>query len=567
MAAEPSELRLRKWLLLAAMILGPILLLFAYQKLVFPGLVNPEALDFAQLGRNLSSGRGFTTYVLRPLALSGAINPIRQPELIHAPLHPFLLALAFGSPLGAKDSVAALVSGAFYLLTIPVIYLLGLRLFNRTVGVAAALLYACNSLMLEYATSGLHIPLYVFLTSLLLLVLHTLSVRGQAEEGEFRLPRGLLFAAGTITSALYLTDYVFVWIIPLAVIAVALAFPRHRGAALTFFLPGLIPALLWMARNGMLTGNPFFALRGTEIFMYTDSYPGDSAYRLTKGDVSFGPTVLQDVLKKIAMGADSFIQYFPQIAASWVLAFFLPSLLFRFSDPMTNRTRRTLLAFLGLLFCGTLLLGFSQPLLVAVVPAIMTFAVAYLVVLFQQARLPRATSAVAVTLLAISVLYPLAIDFTIRGKTPFPIQAGTVVKLKDHSGKTDVVVTDQPLLVAWYGDRPALLIPQKEPAFLELKKRLPAARWLFLTEGAQGLTPGWTSMYYALQKWNMYYRSQVEEKGTGAPIVKVQGKENPVMEGLTGFMTVPPLNPADATTVMAATAPLEAKTSSSDSTR
>ena len=35
--------------------------------MMFPGLINGDALDFAQLGRNMSAGRGFVTFILRPL--------------------------------------------------------------------------------------------------------------------------------------------------------------------------------------------------------------------------------------------------------------------------------------------------------------------------------------------------------------------------------------------------------------------------------------------------------------------------------------------------------------------
>src|SRR5262245_15014185 len=62
--AEPGEARIRKALLIFAAIFGPPLLLFAYYRLMFPGLVNSDAMDFAQIGRNLSQGRGFVTYIL-----------------------------------------------------------------------------------------------------------------------------------------------------------------------------------------------------------------------------------------------------------------------------------------------------------------------------------------------------------------------------------------------------------------------------------------------------------------------------------------------------------------------
>src|SRR5262245_11166229 len=112
---------------LALTLLAGALLLFLYYHAQFPGLKNPDALDFAQLGRNLSAGRGFVTSILRPLALTHGGNALAQPDVTHGPLYPFLLALAFGA-FGARDGVVAFISGLFYLLTIPVIYRLGARL-------------------------------------------------------------------------------------------------------------------------------------------------------------------------------------------------------------------------------------------------------------------------------------------------------------------------------------------------------------------------------------------------------------------------------------------------------
>ena len=65
--------RTRTIVLALAALIGPPALLLLYYKLMFAGLVNSDALDFAQLGRNLSSGRGFVTYILRPLALSSGV--------------------------------------------------------------------------------------------------------------------------------------------------------------------------------------------------------------------------------------------------------------------------------------------------------------------------------------------------------------------------------------------------------------------------------------------------------------------------------------------------------------
>ena len=122
----PSESLFQKWLIGAALFAIPLLLFVLYYKTTFQGLVNNSAMDYAQIGRNLSEGRGFTTYFLRPLALTHGDNPFRQPDVNHVPLFPVFLALAFGAR-GATDANTAFVSGAFYLATVPVLFWLGSR--------------------------------------------------------------------------------------------------------------------------------------------------------------------------------------------------------------------------------------------------------------------------------------------------------------------------------------------------------------------------------------------------------------------------------------------------------
>jgi hypothetical protein len=62
-------------------VLIPIGLLFAYLQFRFAGLLNPDALDYAQLGSDLASGRGFSTFILCPLALTHGGDPLHQPAV------------------------------------------------------------------------------------------------------------------------------------------------------------------------------------------------------------------------------------------------------------------------------------------------------------------------------------------------------------------------------------------------------------------------------------------------------------------------------------------------------
>jgi len=85
------------------LMLGGVLLLLVYGAFQFNGLKHREAMDQAQVGRNLARGEGFTTYFIRPLSLwttasrkTGGAEPLlRHPDLINPPLYPALAASLF----------------------------------------------------------------------------------------------------------------------------------------------------------------------------------------------------------------------------------------------------------------------------------------------------------------------------------------------------------------------------------------------------------------------------------------------------------------------------------------
>ena len=58
--------RVLQWVLV---VLAAIALSLVYTAGQFRGLERREAMDMAQLARNVARGKGFTTYVIRPLSL------------------------------------------------------------------------------------------------------------------------------------------------------------------------------------------------------------------------------------------------------------------------------------------------------------------------------------------------------------------------------------------------------------------------------------------------------------------------------------------------------------------
>lgn len=529
--------------MMLALILVPIALLYVHYRLMFPGLTNPDALDYAQVGRNLHEGRGFVTYVLRPLALTHGSDALRQPDLVHGPLYPFLLAMAFGA-LGAKDNVVSLVSGLFYLLTIPVVYQLGTRVFNRNVGIATAAAVAFNALLLEYATSGLPITLYIFLFTSLVLVLFNLAAWRRKREQQpapsaTALPKLQLVLAGLLAGALYLTDPIFAWIVPVVVVAAIWMVPVRRGAAAAhLLLPLGLLMVPWMVRNGMQTGNPVFALRGMEVWMDTRTYPGNLAYRIEPGGVVPSGVLFQEVLRKLAVGLGTVIDALPQITASWLLAFFIPSLLFRFNDSAAMTLRNVLVTCFGLILLGTLIFGVEMPLFVTMMPAMLVFSIAFLMHLLRQAQVTRSGGMVVAGLAALVVAYPLAKALVLQ---PRPVALSEVASAKAFgrvAQRGDLSVSDQPWLVAWHADRPALWVPASDNQLKVMKERFPETRWLFLTPSSRQLSKEWESIYDVFQQWNAAY---VQARNSGKkepPSMRIQGKGHPLIEALDGYASI-----------------------------
>jgi hypothetical protein len=559
---EPSEQRLRTVITTLGIVVGPVLLLLLYYKVMFVGLTNPDAMDYAQLGRNLHAGRGFVTSILRPLALppgSEAISALRQPDVTHGPLFPFLLALAFGAG-SAQDRVAAAVSGLFYLLTIPVAYLLGARVFGRTVGLLTAAVVAVSPLFLEYAVAGLPITLYTFLVTSLLLMVYNLAAhaRDRAGAADYRLPKGPLFTAGLLTGLLYLTDPMFFWVIPVSAAAVILLSRKQRPLAAVWYAgPLLIPVVPAMLRNAALTGNPVFGLRGQELWMHTTAYPGFEAYRMVSGDLAPGAHLLNAVGMKMFRHLSEVMEVFPQITAVWILVFLIPSFLFRFTDGAANALRRTMMFCLLALFIGCLFFRVDMPLFVSLVPAMLVFALGFLAHIVQQAQLSRPGQAVLATVLAMTLLVPLASQLTWKTKAKPSPHMSSALALGQHTDRDEVSLSDQPWLVAWYADRPSLWLPKNDGRVKELTARMDKARWLFLTEQTRGMSGDWPAVYNAFVQWNVAYAqarqlAKQDPKVKVPPSVTISGRATPLLESLNGFTAIEPMEDGSLATVIAA---------------
>src|SRR5712672_2757860 len=141
--------------LIVVAIFGVALVLLLFR---FRGFAHAEAMDQAQLARQIASGKGFTTNFIRPLALwqmetnSGSkvnLGKDEMPDTFNQPLPPLLNvlpiklsgnAMAFGPGtfVPAEERWIAAFSMIFFLAALYVQFLLTRRLFDQRLALLGA---------------------------------------------------------------------------------------------------------------------------------------------------------------------------------------------------------------------------------------------------------------------------------------------------------------------------------------------------------------------------------------------------------------------------------------------
>ena len=173
-----------KWIRLSVVIAfcAFMISLWLFRDNGFKGLSHAQAIDQAQVSREVARGNGFSTKFIRPAALwqftqnKGAFNIERTPETYQAPLNPlinapFLWLVRDSWPVSVKniiytpERVLVAVQFGFMLLGILMSYLTVQRLFDHRLAVLVAwLLLLCQTLW-DFSISGLPQNLLLFLFS------------------------------------------------------------------------------------------------------------------------------------------------------------------------------------------------------------------------------------------------------------------------------------------------------------------------------------------------------------------------------------------------------------------
>jgi hypothetical protein len=494
----------RRVLRSAVLTLVVVALAVLYDLRAYRNFSTPEAMDTAQLARNIADGKGYTTLFIRPLSLylvqknneaRQAVAPVTagadfaqvqalHPDLANPPVYPVMLAglmkvLDFHFDVEMKkifwseggrflryqpDFLIAVFNEILLLVVMAQTFFLARKLFDPAAAWLSALLVLGCALLWRFSVSGL--------STLLLMVIFlgltwcVLKVEELAREPQPRLEWLLAWAgaAGLLAGVGALTRYAFGWVIIPVVVFLALFSSQRRrwqgGAALGVFAMVLTP---WVIRNWMVSGTPF----GTAGYAIAEgaTFPGTVLERSAHPDLTY-VFLLKPILHKFFGNLRGIFENdLLKLGGSWAGMFFLTGLLLGFRGMAARRMRYFLLMCLGtfILFqaLGQTELSNESPevnsenLIVLAVPLVFIYGGIFFLTLLRQMKLPVAQLHYAVIALFVAVSC-LPMLFTLCGPKTSPTAyppyyPPDIQKTAGWMKENELMMSDVPWAVAWYG--------------------------------------------------------------------------------------------------------------------
>lgn len=512
-----------------------LFILVGYNIRSFRNMASQEAMDSAQLARNLASGEGYTTKFIRPLSMHLQAQKAREeagglpalqitnafrlqgghPDISNPPVYPVALAgvmkvLPFEhdslTPRSfwyrdnrfwrhQPDFLIGLFNQSLMLTMMVLAWVLARRLFDEETAWLAALALLGTEILWRFSVSGLSTMLVMCLVTGLFLVLHLLEAEGRQTAS--RLPRLLLLSvgAGLLVGVAGLTRYSMLWLI-IPVLAFMLLFIQrarwvNAGLALVAVL---LVASPWLARNHSLSGN-WFGTAGYAVVEETGLLTEHRLQRSLHPDMSQVQPFLARY--KIVSNLRGMTQNeLMKLGGTWLAWLFAAGLLVAFRNPAPQRLRWFLLMALVTLAVvqagGATRLSNDVPeinsenLMVLLLPMMAVYGVAFFLMLLDNIKWPELVLR-RLVIVVFLVLMSLPLILTLAPPRPNPVAyppyfPPNLQKIARWYNPDELVMSDVPWAVAWYANRPCVwLTLDVQKDFYELNDFIRPVKGLYLS--------------------------------------------------------------------------------------
>ena len=455
----------------------------------FRGLATSQAMDQAQIGRNIASHRGWQTDFIRPRAVgqlqSNGKNVAKNIwyDTYNAPLPPLVDAVVLWpirstwimSPrdiVYPGDKIIAFSAICFFVGSLFILYFTARRLFDdRLAALAVGLVLVCDTIW-QYSLSGLPQMLMMFLFNATIYLL-VRAIDAQYAGG--RVGIWLAFT-GIGFGLLALSHALTIWIFIPALIF-SIFFFRPRGWAAVIVLSAFIVLYApWLVRTYIVSGNP----AGVAMYSVLDGINHSEAGHMRRVELDLegaGPGMLRN---KFVAGVTSqiggIVQY---LGWSVVALMFFVALLHIFKKRETAMMRWLVLAMWGGAAAGMAVYGIHDEQGVAAnqlhllfIPIMTCYGLAYLLVQWNRLEIDYRLARIGfLTLLFVLCGLPMIFNVvapTNRGSIRWPPYVPPYISILNTWMKPEeITASDMPWAVTWYSGRRSLWLPETVKAFTE----------------------------------------------------------------------------------------------------
>jgi 4-amino-4-deoxy-L-arabinose transferase-like glycosyltransferase len=505
-----------------------------YDVWAYHGFSAPDAMDAAQVARNLSEGHGFTTLSISPFGLylterkgsPAGLSPTLPaqpggyyPDEVNPPFYPIVLAGLFklthpNWELDLKKSFWS-VNGHFQrykpeffiaicnqiLLMIAVVltFLLARKWFDPQAAWLAALVTLGSNELWQFSVSGLSTVLLLVILLALTLCLTHFEALARTEPANRRSLVSFALAAGALTGLGLLTRYAFGWmIIPTCLFLWFFGGPQRKQMT---GLAGALFALIvtpWLVRNYLSSGE-FFGRAGYAVLEGTSLFPGMTLLQTSSpemaGAVAHGGWISL-ILHKLAHNSVAIFQNDLPRLGGWAAVLFFAGLLLGYRNPAPRRLRYFTLMCLGI-FVLVQALGRtwlsdltpdvnSENLLVLLTPLLIIFGIAFFLTLLDQMNLPNRETRFAALILLVGLLcLPFITGFLPPKPRPVaypPYYPPEIQHVSSWLEPDELMMSDAPWAVAWYGRHSCITLARdSQDDFSAVNNYLQPVKGVYLT--------------------------------------------------------------------------------------
>lgn len=476
-----------------------LVIVMVYTATQFRGLKTEEAMDFAQLGRNMSVQNGMVTKTVRPLSMwkmqqrTPGEDPMigAHPDLFHPPAYPALLAVGFkvfeligvdpfsmpesarGVAMPAEQWIILPLNHFFSILTGLIVFSLGKRLFSREIGFLGMTIYYLSDLVWQDSISGLNVSMAVFFIAA---AFHQMIVSMlNRRDGETKLFWVTPFIVSVVCAAIaFLTRYIALAIVPGLCLFAWLMCGRFRGGTrfvVVFLLLYTMLITPWLVRNVRVSGNPA-GMVGYSAISDSPRFKDNSLARDYHPQITAKNVTAALKQKWILNYSGKYNSVIPAMGGGILMAMFIVTFFYHFVRPQVNYLRWGLGISLLLM---AVLAGFfsdsSMHMLNAFWPFVILYGLAFFYILIDRLDLGvRLYNLGLKCLIVVLAIIPFGLTLMPPHENhPYPpYHAPIISRVGKMLNEREVMMTDMPWATAWYSDRISILLPKDLDQFYEI---------------------------------------------------------------------------------------------------